>query len=124
MNYITRILYGILYGILGALLFYFFQQNENAFGFALVFVIYLFVVGDLIVTLIISKRNLLDYSYYRSTGIINILFGFIGIELFNFFLRDNGIISEWLFWVGMLGFFISCIIGIIYFFITFTISHY
>lgn len=93
----------------------------------LVFVIYLIVVTQWIFEK--DKSNTKDstsiangHSYYRFKGTANLLFGLIGLVIFNFLLRDKGIIPTWLFWTGFVGFVLIIISGMIYIIKMFTIQ--
>ena len=53
------------------------------------------------------------YESYKVKGIINCVFGFVGLLCFQLFLRDKGIIPAWSFWVGAVGFIIITLLGMI-----------
>ncbi len=55
-------------------------------------------------------------AFYRSISIIDFTIGFIGMMVFNLFLRDKGIIPLWYFWTGFIGFMLFVIFGMIYFY--------
>lgn len=80
----------------------------------MVFLIYAFVVNQWI----FSEKEKATYGTschedYKVKGFINLFVGFVGLLCFQLFLRDKGIIPDWSFWVGAVGFIIITLLGMI-----------
>ena len=60
-----------------------------------------------------SSYSRQGYKHFKIVGVIYLIIGITGLLMFNYFLRDKGIIPIWSFWVGFVGFAIILIIGVI-----------
>lgn len=78
----------------------------------LVFIIYIIIVMQFIDSKPIAKNGMhRGHTFYKISGIVNLLFGFLGMFTVNTFLRDKDIIPPAFIWIALIGFFIIVIYG-------------
>ena len=80
----------------------------------LVFVIYVYVVGQLLRSKPKSTNKgsvPKGRNFYKLNGVINSIFGFAGMIAINQFLRDKGIIPEMFVWIALVGFLMVALYG-------------
>lgn len=72
----------------------------------MVFIIYVIVIGQFINSKPIVKENstLRGKLFYKTSGLINFIIGFIGMVTVNTFLRGKKIIPQFYVWVALIGF--------------------
>lgn len=79
----------------------------------LFFIIYVIVVTEWIFSKPSSQNStmLRGYTYYKASGLLNLIVGFVGMFLIDNFLRDKNIIPVWSVWVGIIGCVLFVIMG-------------
>ena len=78
----------------------------------MIFMIYIIVVVQFINRKPISKNGIhRGHTFYKISGIVNLLFGFLGMFTVNTFLRDKNIIPQTFVWIALTGFAITMIYG-------------
>lgn len=78
----------------------------------LFFLLYVAVLGQFFVSK--PKKNVgypKGRSFYKVSGIINLIFGFGGMIAVNLLLRDKDIISQIYVWIGLIGFILVGLYG-------------
>lgn len=79
----------------------------------LVFIIYVIIVMQFINSKPIARNGIhRGHDFYKIRGIVNLLFGFLGMFTVNTFLRDKDIIPQAFVWIALIGFFITVIYGL------------
>lgn len=80
----------------------------------MVCIIYVIVVGQFINSkpTIKGKGTHRGNYFYKMSGIINLVIGFLGMNAVNLLLRDKGIIPEPFVWAALVGFFFVVIYGL------------
>jgi hypothetical protein len=82
----------------------------------LVFSIYLIIACKWVRGYRELRSSVGGYRYCKTASAYNIIFGMIGLLVFSYFIRDNGITPSWAFWTGYVGFLIIILTGLYYFF--------